>query len=121
MSLDPNRHDPERNDMLARIQEGMKVVDVNGDEIGTVDFVQMADPNDPEGTTAGRDEIGDAGLLDLFDPDQGGDVTERMLQRGFLRIDGAGLFSGTKHVIADHVAAVEGDTVRLSLDKDEVK
>lgn len=119
MSLDPTINDPERNRMLAMIKEGMQVVDVDGDQVGKVSFVHMADPNDPDDNPGLRDD--GTGLLDLLDPDQNGDVTERMLQRGFIRIDASGFFSGDKHVIADHVAAVEGDTVQLSVDKDDVK
>ena len=134
MSLDPNRHDPARNDLLAQIKEGMTVVDSAGDDVGKVSFVQMADVNDPDENTGARD--GDVGLLDLtgdddndksdglldvLDIETGPGVTDRMVRRGFVKIDASGLFSGDKYVVADDISVVEADTVRLSIPKDSIQ
>lgn len=125
MAIDPERNDPigsdpERNDLLAMIKEGMTVVDVDGDRVGTVSFVHMADLNDPDDNPGQRD----AGLLgaldDVFDPDEDGDVTARMLREGYVKIDATGIFSDDKYIEPHEIAGVEGDTVQLRLDKDSI-
>lgn len=129
MTLDPNRKDPQRNELLAQIREGMKVVDSGGDDVGKVNYVQMADVNDPDDNPGSRDggislldpANGDnegGGLLDAFTG--GTDVTERMRRLGYVKIDASGLFSGDKYVEPDQISAVEGDTVRLSVSKDDI-
>jgi hypothetical protein len=125
MSIDPGSDDPRRNDLLARIKEGMKVVDAGGDDVGTVSFVKMADLNDPDDVgDADRDVAGglidldgdDGGILDILGDNHG--VTERMERSGYIRIDASGIFSGDTFVEPRHIAGVEGDTVRLAVDKD---
>lgn len=131
MSIDPGTEDPRRNDLLAQIKEGMDVVDVDGDKVGSVRFVHMADINDADNVGAeGQDP--DQGFLDLV-PDDSGDggglldaiglgdrVTERMERSGYVRIDASGLFSGQKYVQPNQIGGVEGDTVRLTIDKDQI-
>lgn len=131
MSIDPGSEDPRRNDLLAQIKEGMDVVDVDGDKVGSVRFVHMADINDADNVGAeGQDP--NQGFLDLV-PDDSGDggglldaiglgdrVTERMERSGYVRIDASGLFSGQKYVQPNQIGGVEGDTVRLTIDKDQI-
>jgi hypothetical protein len=111
----------DRNDspVLSQVREGMTAVDARGDTVGTVVFVQLADPGAAEPGDTGMDR--DDGLLALLEIDTDEDVTERMLQRGYIRIDAKGLFAGDRFVLADDVAGVEGDIVRLRVDKDHIE
>ena len=133
MSINPGSEDPRRDDVLAMIKEGMTVVDVDGDDVGKVSHVQMADLNDADNTGAANRR--DTGLFDLT-PDNardddvgilegflgGGDrITERMERSGYVRIDASGIFTGDKYVEPHQVASVEGDTVRLTIDKDDIE
>jgi hypothetical protein len=130
MSINPGSEDPRRDDLLATIRKGMKVVDADGDKVGTVSFVQMADLNDRGDVAAARDT--DGGLFDLVDNDGDdtsllgvvdgdSDVTERMERSGYVKIDAAGIFTGDKYVEPYQIASVEGDTVRLGIDKDDLE
>ncbi|HYH12821.1 MAG TPA: hypothetical protein VD789_10745 [Thermomicrobiales bacterium] len=125
--------DPELNELLARIKEGMSVVDSNGDELGKVEFVKMADPNEPDevaGTDEtrgglfdffGRDDTGD-GLLDILDVGDEPETAEnRRRRRGFVRVDTSGFFSRDTLIDPGYIAGVDGDTVRLSVAKDALK
>lgn len=132
MSIEPGSEDPRRDDLLAMVKEGMKVVDADGDDVGTVSYVQMAELNDQDNLAS--DDTVNVGLFDVTDSDVGGgdrslidvvggddDVTERMMRNGYVKIDAAGLFSGDKYVEPYQIAAVEGDTVRLAIDKDDIE
>jgi hypothetical protein len=108
-----------RENLLERVREGMKVIDSAGDAVGKVSYVQLADPD----AAVVDEDLGDAdtSILGIFDPNDDRTVTERMAQRGYIRIDAAGFFEGDKYVLADDVAGVEGDVVRLSMPKDAIR
>lgn len=126
--------DPQRNDLLAQIKEGMSVVDVNGDELGKVEFVQMADQNDPDDVRGagddspgglfdfGRDDNGD-GLLDILEvgDEENETIEHRRRRRGFVRVDTSGFFSRDTLVDPGYIARLDGDTVHLSVAKDALK
>lgn len=123
MAIDPERNDPldidpERNELLAQVKQGMTVIDADGDKVGTVEFVKMADLNDPDDTPGRRDE--NVGLLEPFldaDDDDGDlldalgvtedEVTERMRRSGYVKIDTAGLFADDTYVVPSQIAAVD--------------
>jgi hypothetical protein len=110
--------DANRENMLEQVREGMKVVDSAGDDVGKVEFVQLADPN---AAAVDEDRDADTSILGIFDPNGDTEVTERMVQRGYIKIDAAGFLEGDKYVLADDVAAVEGDVVRLTMLKDDIR
>jgi hypothetical protein len=129
MGISPGSEDPRRDDLLATIKNGMKVVDMDGDKVGKVTFVRMADLNDPDDTpnrdtdpgllAAVDNDFDDQDtLLDVFEGED--DVTERMRRTGYVKIDAAGFFTGDKYVEPAQIASVEGDTVRLAIDKDDI-
>lgn len=130
---------------ITLVREGMTVFDAAGEEIGTVDQVQMGDPSAV--TTMGQD-AGDggggglaaapAGLAGGSGGGMGGagggitafgggglDLPESFaadLRRvGFVKIDGKGLFSRDRYAAADEIATVSGDGVRLSVGKDALR
>lgn len=124
--------DPPRNKLLAQVKKGMQVVDSNGDEVGTVSFVHMADLNDPDDTPARRDDDAvpllnlvqgdddDGSLIDVLTGDDD-DVTERMVRSGYVKIDASGIFAGDKYVVPHQIASVEGNQVFLNVGKDDVR
>ena len=113
---------------ISRVREGMDVFDADGDKVGEVDLVRMGDPEAV--TTEGQEAPGgvdDGGLIgDVArafgardEPRVPDSLRARMIHDGFIRIDG-GFLGKTRYAIADQIARVEGDGVRLSVTKDEL-
>jgi hypothetical protein len=96
---------------------GMTVVDAAGERIGTVGFVRMGDP---DAATVWADEPPSAAglvgqVLDAFrieEPDVPEPLRSRLIQAGYVKVDGPGLTGADRYVRADQIAAVEGDTLR---------
>jgi hypothetical protein len=106
---------------ISLVREGMRVVDVNGAEVGKVDDLRMGDagaatarePGFTDGDTT-LEEIGRAvfGLNNRL-PDQ---IRHNLLRVGYIHIDGKGwLFDHDRYAAADQIARVEGDLVHLSV------
>ena len=118
-----------QTNFLARVHEGMKVFDSAHHEIGKVDRVQMSD-DDPatretEAATAGDLRMRKRGFIDdiaeVFNPDElPEDVRNRLLQKGFVRIDANGLFAADRYVTPDQILSVSGDELTLNVSKDEL-
>jgi hypothetical protein len=110
---DVQRHDEYRGSIdrvgpIEKVYEGMRVVDVNGEEVGTVEFVKLGDPQ--------------AVSVQSEDPDVMPDVprpfASRLLLTGYLKVDRKGLFARDAYVSATEIDAVQEDTVRLTVSKD---
>jgi len=110
---------------ISMAREGMEVVDSTGDRIGTVDSIKQGDPQ--AATTAGQttgasEPFGDVGDV-VFGAGDGPDLDEplrgELLRGGYLKIDGTGWFGSDRYVRADQIADVSGETVTLSVAKDE--
>ncbi|MDM8084305.1 hypothetical protein QUV83_05965 [Cellulomonas cellasea] len=103
---------------IAHVREGMKVVDVEGHEVGKVGFVRMGDP---EAVTArGQEPGGGGGIIGAVAaamndeerlPRQARDELARI---GYLRIDRHALGGWHRFASSAQVARVEGDVVHLS-------
>ena len=108
---------------IAAVREGMQVVDVNGETVGTVSDVRMSDPGAVTAEGQGSGSTGFLGAIaDAFGaggnvPDQ---AKERLARLGYLRVDAAGVFSGDRYVASDEIAEVSGDTVQLSVPGDRL-
>lgn len=109
---------------ISHVHEGMRVVDSTGAEIGTVDDVRLGDAaavtsegqRTPEpGGFGGAVTRIVAAAHEL--PDGAG---ERLTREGYLRVDAKGLFSGHRYAAADEVAGVDGDTVTLTVPRDQL-
>ena len=100
---------------ISQVREGMTVVDAAGNELGKVDYVKMGDPSAM--TTMGE-EMDTGGLLGGDDePDVEDPFRSELIRVGFIKVGGSGLFGRARYAPADQIASVEGDTVRLSIDK----
>jgi hypothetical protein len=114
--------DSDASDLINRVRLGMKVVDVNGEEVGKVDEVKMGGPG---AATVGADEPAGPDLIaGVFGADAEPDVPEplrsRLLRFGYVKIDGTGWIDTDRYVTADQIGRVVGDTVTLLVDKDRL-
>src|SRR5688500_4794529 len=109
---------------LERVQEGMKVLDPRGEEIGKIDHVKMGDPeavttqgNEPSSAVSGVAAVPLAPLtavgIGTLEPDVPEPRRSHLLRMGYVKVEGRGLFADDRYVAADEIAEVSGDTVRL--------
>jgi hypothetical protein len=111
---------------MARVQEGMRVVDAAGQEIGKVEYVKMGDPEAV--TTEGNQDrptdllgrITENALDEESEPDVAGPLREKLRRTGFLKIGGHGLLGTDRYVSSERVGQVSGDVVRLTVRQDEL-
>jgi hypothetical protein len=121
--MDPNKRAVDT--MIEAVQPGMAVVDAAGERIGAVELVRMGDPAAATARTYERPTA--AGIvgqvLDAFrieEPDVPEPLRSRLLQAGYVKVDGPGLTGADRYVRADQIAAVDADTVRLTVAKDQL-
>ncbi len=110
--------------LLEQIREGMRVVDATGEEVGTVEYIKMGDPQavTTVGEVMDRDDtlIEDAARAFGADPEP--DVPEpfrsELLREGFVKVDGPGWFGADRYLRAVDIGDVTMDTVRLRVAKE---
>lgn len=114
---------PDRKSMLNKIEEGMKVYDNKGGEIGTVEFIHFseADGGDHPVAAAPSDEPTESDLMKVVRKMFGADnlpreLRERLLMHGFIRMDSAGLFGSDRYVMFDQIAKVDARGVYLGVE-----
>ena len=114
------------NRMLNMIEEGMKVYDNNGEEIGTVEFIHFSEANGKELTLAASlpDEHEEADLVGFIRKLFGSDnlpeeLRERLLMNGFIRVDSARFFGADRYVMLNQIAKVEKNGVHLRVEDSE--
>ncbi|MBB4958661.1 hypothetical protein [Micromonospora polyrhachis] len=103
---------------IAVIVPGMRVVDAAGVEVGTVDLVQLGDPNAV--TVQAPTPDADVGLDDLIragaeEPEVPADTAARLLREGFLKVDARRPLDGAVYVEADQIGVVSASEVRLNV------
>jgi hypothetical protein len=105
---------------IEQVHEGMLVVDRVGEKVGTIDYVQMGDPQ--AATTQGNEER-DTGLLadlaravagDESEPDVPEPKRSQLVRVGYIKVDGPGLGDVDRYVSSELIAQVRGDTVFLA-------
>jgi hypothetical protein len=110
---------------IEHVTEGMRVLDASGEELGKVEFMRMGDPG---AVTVGADMPREGGIIrDLGEafggegePDVPEPLRSRFLRTGFIKVDGKGWIDTDRYVSAEHIAGVSGDTVTLTLLKDQI-
>ena len=119
----------EGRQLLQQIEEGMDVYDVNGDKIGEVSDLFLGTTSDEaEAYTAGSANVPDPDVYrddsfaeDIAEALSGRDMPkelrERLLQHGYIRIDG-GLLKSDQYAMSDQISSVDSDGVRLSVTSD---
>lgn len=108
------------------VTTGMTVIDADGETVGTVDEVHMADAGAVTGAgqSPSPDQPGGpvAWIAEAFrgDSEMSQQAQEHLLRLGYVRVDASGLFSGHRYVEADQIATVAGEQVRLSVAADQL-
>ena len=111
------------------VYTGMRVIDVDSNEIGKIDDFKFSEYEDtPEVTPAGidaSDRQGDSSLVGdiarAFAPDDLPEaLRERLLREGYIRLDTKGLFAADRYILPGQIARSEGDTLILNVRKDEL-
>jgi hypothetical protein len=116
--------------ILERVQEGMHVVDADGEEVGKVEHVFLGDVG-PSGQERGqgpatasepdvmRDSFFDQLAQGLRDDNLPETVRNRLLRGGFLRL-GGGLLGRDRYIMPEQIADVSGERVTLKTTRDEL-
>lgn len=110
---------------IDQVREGMRVLDDAGEDLGKVEHVRMGDP---EAVTVGAEKSREGGIIqdiaEAFGAEGEPDVPEplrsRLLRGGYFKIDGKGWIDTDRYVSSEHIANVTGDTVTLTLLKDQI-
>ncbi|MEH0982194.1 hypothetical protein [Micromonospora sp. CPCC 205556] len=109
----------ERHAVISRVTTGMRVVDTVGVEVGTVDLVQRGDPNAVTVQASTADPGGSLHELietaAVEEPDVPADLAARLLRRGYLKVSTELTRTGAVYVLADQIATVTDDQVRLDV------
>lgn len=109
-------------DAMEQIDGGMRVFDASGEEIGVVEELKMGDP----GAVTSRCQVAELAPAVVTAPSDLGigneprvpaELTDRLLRKGYLKIDGKGFLAGSSYASADEVDHVVGDRVYLAVDK----
>lgn len=109
------------NQVINQVQEGMRVVDATGEELGNVEYIKMGDPGAATVSSATQTDPGlIQALLGTGEPDVPEPLRSRLLRFGFVKIDGKGWIDTDRYVTADLIGRVSGDTVSLTVDKDHI-
>lgn len=125
----------QHTNILNLVHEGMDVYDREDKKVGTVerlffgsastmdagDYEAQTQTVDQEIVDYGRGSIVDA-IADAFDPadDIPESLRNRLLQQGFIRVDGAGLFASDRYVVPEQIARVSDDNVYLKVSQDDL-
>ncbi|SCG70831.1 hypothetical protein [Micromonospora halophytica] len=105
--------------VISRVTTGMRVVDAEGVEVGTVDLVQRGDPNavtvqaptaDPGSSL---DELIEAAAVE--EPEVPADLAARLLRTGYLKVSTELARTGAVYVLADQIATVADGQIRLDV------
>lgn len=106
-----------RTKMIEMVQEGMMVVDVDGTEMGRVEYVKMGDPEAL--TTRGNEPSIANGVMPMTDESDEPQVPEPLrsdlVRVGFIKVDGQNLLDTDRYFRADAVDRVEEGRVFMKL------
>jgi len=110
----------QQQEVISRVTTGMRVVDSTGVDVGTVELVQRGDPNAvtvqapaPVDPGSSLDELIESAAVE--EPDVPADLAARLLRTGYLKVSTELARTGAVYVLADRIAAVTPDGVRLDV------
>lgn len=112
--------------LIELVTTGMTVVDLAGEKVGQVEYVQMGDPR---AVTTEGNQLDDPGLIgqlgmavagDEREPDVPEPKRSQLLRCGFIKVDGPGITDTDRYVRSDLLGALSGDTVTLSVTRDRL-
>jgi hypothetical protein len=115
------------NDLMARIREGMRVVDAAGEDVGKVEYFEMGNPE--AATAAGNEPQPSSGLLEAAaesitpgeaEPDVPEPLRTRLVRTGFIKIDGPGLLEADRYVSSERIRDVSAERVHLAVRKSDL-
>lgn len=106
------------NETITNIRVGMRVIDAEGNDVGTVEDLKSGDP---EAASAEGQRTGQRGGLWGFiaaavagaEPRVPREQAERMLRLGYIKVDTKGFFDDALYCASDAIRAVRDDTVEL--------
>jgi hypothetical protein len=108
-SSDVQRHDKYRGSAIMPISqavEGMRVFDAARKEVGKVEFVKLGDSEAI--TTLGEE-------TDNGEPRVAGELRERLLRLGFIKVDRRGVLKSDAYVASDEIDRVQDGAVHLTV------
>jgi hypothetical protein len=113
---------PGESTPIAAVRQGMSVVDVAGERIGTVELVKMGDPEavTPQGQTTGGQVSGMTGASRSAEPRVPAELASQLVRVGFVKVDGRGIQQRDVYVAAVQVKDVVDDVVRLGVSRTEL-
>jgi hypothetical protein len=106
-STDVQRHNEYRGSRIGpidQVREGMPVIDAKGERVGKVAYIKLGDP---QAVTAQGEDPGDG------EPRIAGELRERLLRVGFIKVDRKGFLRPDAYVAADEIDRVEDGAVHL--------
>ncbi len=112
---------------LAQVQTGMKVVDADGVEVGSVEEMSMSDPGAV--TIEGEDVRPTGGILgnvvrvftgDNREPVVPEPMRTRLIRIGYIKLTGSGILTHERYVRGDCIARVADGRVELSVRKEQL-
>jgi hypothetical protein len=116
----------DRQNLLSMIKKDMKVYDIEGHEVGMVEFVHFSEAHGSRSTGAASlpDEPAKSDLIEIIKEMFGSDglpeeLRERLLMRGFFKIDSAKLFGADRYAMSDQIAKVDDNGVHLKVKDSE--
>ena len=119
------------SDIFAQVREGMEVYDATGKKVGTVKRVflggtapagQPGQVTDEAARQGGYDETFWGDIFESFRP-SGGLSDEMRLdleRRGFMEVDGEGLFAADRYATPDKIASIGDGRVTLATSGDNL-
>lgn len=122
--MDKSTDNRDEQQLLNQIEEGMRVYDRDNNDIGAVERVYLGGASDRadvpgEGSGAAQDSsLPGQGLimnaLPIFEVDQlPAELRERLLNRGFVRINSAGILAADRYLLPEQIDRVQDRRVIL--------
>lgn len=115
---DPNPNPAHEYDPIAGVDVGMRVLDSDDEQVGTVSALKMGDPEatTTEGQRPSPGLVG--GVVGSFvgsEPDVPEQHAEQLLREGYIKIDAKGVLARDLYARADDIAGVDETGVRLTV------